>query len=356
MRRLILHIGTEKTGTSSIQRFLARHRDRLAAQGVRTPASLADPAGNHSWLPLLAYDAGREDDLSRRWLDPRLDRQQQIGDRRRAFVAEVEACGSATWIISSEHLQSRLTTAAEIERLRQLLQPLFSEIRLLLYIRRPIATAVSLWSTAVQCGHPFSRLPAPDQPYWRNLCDHAATVRRWSAGFPGSPLQLRLFQRGDLVGGDVISDFLAATDLDAARRWPRPRRENPTLSHRGILLCAELNRRLPRPDDGRPCRLVSLIARASAFLPSYRASPAEEGAYDAAFGASGDWVRARHFPDRSRLWDADPARPAAGGEVRLSRLERGGIAALAALWRGLGLQGSVADDRGGTGSQAAERS
>lgn len=339
MRRLILHIGTEKTGTSSIQRFLSLHGRRLAGLGIRTPASLADPAGNHSWLPLLAYDPGREDDLSRRWLNPQHDRQQQIAARLALFRRELEQGGDATWIISSEHLQSRLTTAEEIARLRQLLEPLFREIRLLLYIRQPIATAVSLWSTAVQCGHPYARLPDPAQPYWHNLCDHASTIQRWSAAFPDRPLQVRLFQRGDLRDGDVISDFAEAAGIDSARHWPRPRRENPTLSHRGILLCAELNRRMPRPDDGRPCRLVSLIARATAALPGYQASPEEERAYEERFEASGEWVRANRFPGRQRLWDAGAGASRRRRPVQLSSLERAGIAALAGLWTGLGLQG-----------------
>lgn len=341
MRRLILHIGTEKTGTSSIQRFLSLHGRRLAGHGIRTPTSLADPAGNHSWLPLLAYDDGREDDLSRRWLNPEEDRQQQLGARLALFRREVEAGGDATWIISSEHLQSRLTTAGEIARLRQLLDPLFDEIRLLLYIRQPIATAVSLWSTAVQCGHPYARLPDPSQPYWHNLCDHAATIQRWSTGFPVSPLQVRLFQRGDLVDGDVISDFAEAAGIDAARHWPRPRRENPTLSHRGILLCAELNRRMPRPDDGRPCRLVGLISKATAALPGYQASPEEQTTYAERFGASCEWVRANRFPRRRQLWDAAAAETRRRRPAQLSRLERAGIALLAGLWQGLGLQGRL---------------
>lgn len=336
MRRLLLHIGTEKTGTSSIQRFLLRNRPFLAAQGFHTPLCLADGAGNHSWLPLLAYDDERVDDLTRRWLPAGSDRRAVIAAQTRALGREIEAQPEGTWILSSEHLQSRLTSEREIVRLRQVLEPLFASITLVLYLRQPIATAVSLWSTAVQCGHPWMELPLPSTPYCHNLCDHRATIQRWQAGFPGSPLRVRLFQRTELEGGDSVHDFCATAGIRPQRHGRPERRRNTTLSHRGILLCATLNTLLPRPDDGRPSRLVSLIARATAALPPYRPSAAEQAAYRLAFAESSEWVRREFFPQRQQLWPAEDTRDRRGA-VRLSGLERGAVAGLAWLGRRMGL-------------------
>jgi hypothetical protein len=39
MKRAILHIGTEKTGTTSIQKFLYENRIKLGASGMLFPAS-----------------------------------------------------------------------------------------------------------------------------------------------------------------------------------------------------------------------------------------------------------------------------------------------------------------------------
>ena len=49
-RDLILHIGTTKTGSTSIQHVLAQNRDALLAQGVLYPRSPGDPQHD-----LLAY-------------------------------------------------------------------------------------------------------------------------------------------------------------------------------------------------------------------------------------------------------------------------------------------------------------
>ena len=51
------------------------------------------------------------------------------------------------WVVSSEHMQSRLTSVEEVMRLKSLISKSFSEVEVLLYIRKPINAAASLWST-----------------------------------------------------------------------------------------------------------------------------------------------------------------------------------------------------------------
>lgn len=55
--RIFLHIGAEKTGTSSVQRFFSRNREALKAAGYLYPAS----AGNENHMALAA--AAQNDDV-----------------------------------------------------------------------------------------------------------------------------------------------------------------------------------------------------------------------------------------------------------------------------------------------------
>ncbi|NBO66447.1 MAG: hypothetical protein EBU88_16655, partial [Acidobacteria bacterium] len=59
-RRLILHIGTEKTGSTSIQTFLSLNHRRLAANGIGVPTCLGTPL--HFRLQLMAHDDDVNDD------------------------------------------------------------------------------------------------------------------------------------------------------------------------------------------------------------------------------------------------------------------------------------------------------
>ena len=66
MKRAILHIGTEKTGTTSIQNFLYSNRIKLGAQGIL----FSETAGYLSNQNLVVYaKKAPEPDLApRRWM------------------------------------------------------------------------------------------------------------------------------------------------------------------------------------------------------------------------------------------------------------------------------------------------
>ena len=61
---ITLHIGTEKTGSTTIQHFLKSNRDVLESQNIYIPRTLGDI--NHQLFPFLAYSDERKDDVTRR--------------------------------------------------------------------------------------------------------------------------------------------------------------------------------------------------------------------------------------------------------------------------------------------------
>ena len=64
-RQLFLHIGTEKTGTTSIQRWLQANRRQLAREAkIGIPQTLG--RDDQFWLPILTYAEDHNDDLTQR--------------------------------------------------------------------------------------------------------------------------------------------------------------------------------------------------------------------------------------------------------------------------------------------------
>ena len=59
-----LHIGTEKTVTTTIQSFLSTNREYLKDQGFYYLESLGSP--NNRYLSLLGFDQSRRDDFTKR--------------------------------------------------------------------------------------------------------------------------------------------------------------------------------------------------------------------------------------------------------------------------------------------------
>ena len=119
----------------------------------------------------------------------------RYGRLRQEIEASASNCNR--WIISSEHLQSRLTTDEEISRLHQLLRGLFKEITIVLYIRNPVDTAISLLSMFCLYGDVLEQLPEPSQRHVDLICNHARILEQWQKNFPKNKISCGCLKKTD---------------------------------------------------------------------------------------------------------------------------------------------------------------
>jgi hypothetical protein len=343
--RLLLHIGTEKTGTTSIQAFLALNRDRLLEHGVLVPESLG--RRNHRLLPAIAMDDDHLDDLFKLQQLGRLeDRQAAKARWLEEFEAEIKGAAEHvhTVIISSEQLHSRLQRTREIVRVRRILRALFKPISVLVYFREPLATAVAAYSTSVKYGATAAQLPPPDRAYFFNLVNHARTCRRWSRVFGPKALKVRLYEPDALVGGDSVSDFIATAGLPELD-YERPAKSNPSLDAAGIEILRRVNKEIPliageRPNPMRE-GLLEFFETHFTSGPAYMPPRPLVEAYTEAFKASNAELHETYFPERAALFKPPkPGRAQPGGVE--SRTYDAMAAALTALW--LERQGAADDN------------
>jgi hypothetical protein len=334
MPSLILHIGTAKTGTTSIQHFLCENRQALAARGFFVPSFLG-VGPNHRWLPLLAQDELTVDGFtSRQGLDISPERLREGRAAMRMELHQAAATtGEATWIISSEQLQSRLTTV-DLLRLRRLLEPLFAEIRVLVYLRQPLPTAISAWSTRTRSGRVSPSLPSPQS--CESLCDHAATLRRWQRVFGRSQLMVRLFHPSPLRGGSLLEDFSACTGIGDLSGLALPSHANPSLSFQAIKVLWQLQQLLGDTPSWRWRELVGFVERSLRSFPVYLPTGQERDSFAAHYAASERWVCQEFFPERAHLWDHSALPVRQESDLRfqssLNDEESALVALLADLW------------------------
>ena len=176
--RLILHIGSQKTGTTSIQQFLAKNREYLSTQDIYIPDYLG--GNNHRYAVFLAENTGKREDAFTisSGLQNNDDAKKQFRKKLLEKIEyECERENNKIWIISSEFFQSRLNTNEEVSRLKSILSDLFDEIKIICYLRDPLSTAISTWSTYVMSGGIAQNLPAP-KTIFHNGCDHKSMVSR----------------------------------------------------------------------------------------------------------------------------------------------------------------------------------
>lgn len=304
-----LHIGTEKTATTTIQEFLHVNRSKL----LKHHYFFTKSAGyrNNAGLALAAYNQHRRDNLtnSRALYNDRSFRnyQKRIVKNLKKELANHQDC---TVVFSSEHIQSRLSTITELKRLKQILLELgCDDIRVVVYLRNPVDLASSLYSTFVVVGDSGAP-PSPRDSYFSHVCNHRNTLEKFGEVFGESRLIPRLFAKEAFVQGSILSDFAEAIGLSCQEQFRFPPSRNERLSARGIEILRSVNQIFPVFIGKRRVPLRSkfgwLIAR---VIGGTKYKIPEELAleYEQAFHESNEWVRKHYFPERASLFSASLA-------------------------------------------------
>ncbi|HEY8066211.1 MAG TPA: hypothetical protein VIF40_16020 [Methylosinus sp.] len=203
-KRIIFHIGLEKTGTTSFQRFCFDNRSILAARGILYPTqSLAFERRNANHAPLVACYIGEggwvDYDLSRHW--------RRREDVVASLKSEFRRAEAPTLLLSAEHFSSRFFPR-HIERLAED----FGEFdcRIAIVLRAHEARIHSAYSSTIRSGRDVTleqfvdELLLPDNWY----CRYAETIRRWRAVFGDDAVSALPFRESQNVIGALWSDLL----------------------------------------------------------------------------------------------------------------------------------------------------
>ncbi|PTQ66226.1 hypothetical protein [Celeribacter persicus] len=247
--KCLLHIGTEKTGSTSIQNFLTCNIEEFSRHGIKICETLG--VGNNRVL--ASYFQGRLDDFSRQHKLKTLEEQKAyFAADLDAFRLEVEAARKTheIFLISSEHLHSRLTTPEQVADLQAFLSPLFDEIQVFGYFREQASLVKSNYSTWVEGGGgaaslaKFCQEATPGNPYY----DYCALAEMWTEAFGRDAFCARLYKRSALHEGDVRMDFaIEALGLQSFSDFTFIETEsNRSLGSVGILIARGLNFALPQ--------------------------------------------------------------------------------------------------------------
>lgn len=243
-----LHIGTEKTGTTSIQDFLAHNRKALVRSGVLYPA--APGRSNHVGLACFALDDDRDESI-RRSLD--IHGPVAAAHYRSRLTAEikneVDSSSASSIVFSNEHLSARLQTASEIQRIKDLCDRFAANTKIIVYLRSQVDFLVSRYIEAVKGGStkPFSFTPLSA------LAEHIKYDRMlapWRDIFGFDNMIVVRFEPQDFEGGDLLLDFASRCGVNGASLDRIPRR-NMALDGPCVEFLRQLNSYVPHIADGR---------------------------------------------------------------------------------------------------------
>ncbi len=213
MKQTILHIGLEKTGTTSIQFLLRQNREQLLKSSILVSNSSA--SGNNFHLAVASYAKFRADGLTRQLsIGSAAELQKFRQATIQALAAEIESTAPDKVILSSEHFQSRLLGTDDIALLKSLLEEAGCvNIKVLLYLRDPLKIAMSHHGMAIKKGiHVTADFYRPEHRRISHIIDHKKTLTNWAAVFGEENMDVRLYPEGQ-SGEVLIADFLGAAGV-----------------------------------------------------------------------------------------------------------------------------------------------
>ncbi len=262
----LLHIGTPKTGSTSIQECLAQAERAGSLRPCRYPLFRGDR--NHNRLAML-YLPYQDQPPPRRVEFPQDDdHYQRVRRQYQKFLFRTLRSAEGA-IISAEVLSNCLDTPAAA-RLRQDLESLgFGEFHVVLYVRDPADFYLSRTQNQL-------KLPAHPHPAVANPVSFEYRFRRiaenWEQAFPGR-LDVRRYPNG--LQGDVLTDFShVVRGCLGVRLPPAAARLNTTISAEGMVLMEQYRQRVGTDEGGLRFpgldRLVAFLKRSGQRIPQTR--------------------------------------------------------------------------------------
>lgn len=208
---LVLHIGTGKTGTSSVQALLHRNRELLSQAGYLYPRSPGTTRQARFSLMLKSDDEILRDPARRRFgvTDPAKFRARFP----RRLEREMREAGLSRVIISDEGLYS--SSAEVLHRLRAFTDKVADSVRVVVYLRRQDDHLISLYQQVVKQGE-VRRLS--DWLHQQDLAntfdyDYHRRLRMWQELLAPAEIVVRRFERDHFVDGSLYQDFLSAAGI-----------------------------------------------------------------------------------------------------------------------------------------------
>jgi len=299
---LHVHIGTEKTGTTTLQSMANSNRPVLASHGLLYP--LAPGKQNHAGLAVYALKSGGRPGLR---YTARLRGDDDVAAYRQSVMTrlreEIFDSGCPRVLLSNEHLSSRLRNTDAVLRLVEGLRTISDDIRVLIYLRPQYELVVSSYSTSVKSGRATPiRLERSAHEHYYN---YDKILELWEKAVGIENIQVRRFLPREFVGGTLISDFFTALGMAVPAELEVPGPRNRSLDANTLEFLRIVNENMPKFVDGdineARAEILAGLQRISSGA-KFMVSGAALAEIDTTFATSNQAVAERYFPGGGPLF------------------------------------------------------
>ena len=217
MRTLFIHIGSGKTGTTSIQKFLAANREKLLDQNFCYPGC----DDNHHQLVTI-FERNNKN-LPRILASQDSQKIRHYSRIAQEIIMKEMKENDKDFIISSEYFQN-ITNNKNVKEIRHFFGEFFNRIEIIYYVREPIGLYQSLVQQYIKAASTF---PGPNIKF-----NNKSIVETWALHLPVTVLTFDTDQ-------DVIESFCKIIGINTSSLC-KVRKANQSLSTEQVYLLSKI--------------------------------------------------------------------------------------------------------------------
>lgn len=219
MKRVILHIGYNKTGTTAIQKSFYYNRKNLMRNGLFYPVKCRgkrkSPA-HHSLAESLLFQIGKP---LPNFVKPKIYSKYPKDHHWQLLHDELAQTKCEAVFISSEAFSRLRGNPEQIEFIRKQLKDY--RVKVLVYLRSQPEFLESAYNQAVKSGHETRTVEELMQSGWMSI-NYFEELEQWAFVFGPDNIIVRIFDKRKMPGG-VVADVLKVLEKEGlicnAHEW-----------------------------------------------------------------------------------------------------------------------------------------
>jgi hypothetical protein len=258
--RIYVHIGGEKTGTTSLQVFLHQNAEQLKGNGIIYP-------NNNK---RAYFDSTAHFPLAAKLADGPLDfistsKRRTLEKAEEHLITDLKGGSQHIVVLSCEHFSSRVRDVNKLAHFRSILMQIADEVRIVFYLRDQASLSLAAFSTKILSGRRSGFNPDeinPNNAYF----NHLTTLDLWSSAFGPENIIAREYDKGALVNGDICDDFCNILGVPCLG-FVRASKQNESLDASTLELVRQLNQVMTSWQDDLDRYRLDNYVRNAIILP-----------------------------------------------------------------------------------------